>query len=157
MAGPGARKGSQIYVGHQTPDPWYGDGQGDDIVCATGNGGERASHPGAGQGPKGRAVRPLKRYVSWVQTVKGGGPVWVTRREKPAHNGEALRPPDRATEGNPVGRWKVWMKPAGLTSQFLRWTQRVASYQALNYSKKRKYTAEDVQRFLGSKGFLPPP
>ncbi len=36
-------------------------------------------------------------------------------------------------------------------------TQRVASYQALNYSKKRKYTAEDVRRFLGSKGLLPPP
>ena len=28
-----------------------------------------SSHPGAGEGPKGWAVRPLKRYVSWVQTV----------------------------------------------------------------------------------------
>ena len=28
-----------------------------------------SSHPGAGEGPKGRAVRPLKRYVSWVQNV----------------------------------------------------------------------------------------
>ena len=27
------------------------------------------SHPGAGEGPKGRAVRPLKRYMSWVQNV----------------------------------------------------------------------------------------
>ena len=25
-----------------------------------------SSHPGAGEGPKGRAVRPLKRYASWV-------------------------------------------------------------------------------------------
>ena len=25
-----------------------------------------SSHPGAVAGPKGRAVRPLKRYVSWV-------------------------------------------------------------------------------------------
>ncbi len=25
-----------------------------------------SSHPGAGEGPKGWAVRPLKRYVSWV-------------------------------------------------------------------------------------------
>ena len=25
-----------------------------------------SSHPGAGEGPKGRAVRPLKGYVSWV-------------------------------------------------------------------------------------------
>jgi hypothetical protein len=24
------------------------------------------SHPGAGEGPKGRAVRPLKWYMSWV-------------------------------------------------------------------------------------------
>ena len=28
-----------------------------------------SSHPGAGEGPKGRAVRPLKRYMSWVQNV----------------------------------------------------------------------------------------
>ena len=28
-----------------------------------------SSHPGAVVGPKGRAVRPLKRYVSWVQNV----------------------------------------------------------------------------------------
>ena len=28
-----------------------------------------SSHPGAVVGPKGWAVRPLKRYVSWVQNV----------------------------------------------------------------------------------------
>src|ERR671934_1835441 len=28
-----------------------------------------SSHPGAGGGPKGWAVRPLKRYASWVQNV----------------------------------------------------------------------------------------
>lgn len=28
-----------------------------------------SSHPGAGEGPKGWAVRPLKRHASWVQTV----------------------------------------------------------------------------------------
>ena len=28
-----------------------------------------SSHPGAGEGPKGRAVRPLKWYASWVQSV----------------------------------------------------------------------------------------
>jgi hypothetical protein len=28
-----------------------------------------SSHPGAGVGPKGWAVRPLKRYASWVQNV----------------------------------------------------------------------------------------
>ena len=28
-----------------------------------------SSHPGAGEGSKGWAVRPLKRHVSWVQNV----------------------------------------------------------------------------------------
>ena len=28
-----------------------------------------SAHPGAGEGPKGWSVRPLKRYVSWVQNV----------------------------------------------------------------------------------------
>ena len=28
-----------------------------------------SSHPGAGEGPKGLAVRQLKWYASWVQTV----------------------------------------------------------------------------------------
>ena len=28
-----------------------------------------SSHPGAGEGPKGSAVRRLKWYVSWVQNV----------------------------------------------------------------------------------------
>src|SRR5208283_763410 len=28
-----------------------------------------SSHPGAVEGPKGWSVRPLKRYVSWVQYV----------------------------------------------------------------------------------------
>ena len=28
-----------------------------------------SSHPGAGEGPKGWAVRQLKRYASWVQNV----------------------------------------------------------------------------------------
>ena len=28
-----------------------------------------SSYPGAGAGPKGLAVRQLKRYVSWVQNV----------------------------------------------------------------------------------------
>lgn len=28
-----------------------------------------SSHPGAGVGSKGWAVRPLKRYASWVQNV----------------------------------------------------------------------------------------
>ena len=39
-----------------------------------------SSHPGTGAGPKGWAVRPLKRYVSWVQNVArqfGPYPPWA--------------------------------------------------------------------------------
>ena len=39
-----------------------------------------SSHPGAGAGPKGWAVRPLKRYASWVQNVVrqfGPYPLWA--------------------------------------------------------------------------------
>ena len=39
-----------------------------------------SSHPGAGEGPKGWAVRPLKRYASWVQNVVrqfGPYPLWA--------------------------------------------------------------------------------
>ncbi len=39
-----------------------------------------SAHPGAGQGPKGRVVPPLKRYASWVQNVVrqfGPYPPWV--------------------------------------------------------------------------------
>src|SRR3712207_8283604 len=39
-----------------------------------------SSHPGAGAGPKGWAVRPLKRHASWVQNVVrqfGPYPLWA--------------------------------------------------------------------------------
>src|SRR5699024_12560610 len=39
-----------------------------------------SSHPGAVVGPKGWAVRPLKRYASWVQNVVrrfGAYPSWA--------------------------------------------------------------------------------
>jgi uncharacterized protein YjiS (DUF1127 family) len=41
--------------------------------------------------------------------------------------------------------------------EFLEWARKVESYQALNYSKKCRYRAEDVRRFLSSKGWLLPP
>ncbi|MEN9649058.1 MAG: hypothetical protein RL094_25 [Candidatus Parcubacteria bacterium] len=31
-----------------------------------------STYPGAGEGPKGLAVRQLKSYASWVQTVQKG-------------------------------------------------------------------------------------
>ncbi len=39
-----------------------------------------SSYPGAGVGPKGWAVRPLKRHASWVQNVVrqfGLYPLWA--------------------------------------------------------------------------------
>ena len=39
-----------------------------------------SSHPGAGEGPKGPAVRRLKRHASWVQNVVrqfGPYPPWA--------------------------------------------------------------------------------
>ena len=39
-----------------------------------------SAYPGAGEGPKGLAVRQLKRYASWVQNVVrqfGPYPPWV--------------------------------------------------------------------------------
>ena len=39
-----------------------------------------STHPGAGEGPKGLAVRQLKRYASWVQNVVrqfGPYPPWA--------------------------------------------------------------------------------
>jgi hypothetical protein len=44
-----------------------------DIVHAISNNGMTcdvgSTYPGAGEGPKGLAVRQLKSYASWVQTV----------------------------------------------------------------------------------------
>ena len=64
---------SKINEHRNTPTPRLLVRQGGDIVCAAGNGGLTcdvgSSHPGAGVGPKGWAVRPLKRYASWVQNV----------------------------------------------------------------------------------------
>ena len=58
--------------------------QGEVIVCAVGNDGYTrdvgSSHPGAEAGPKGWAVRPLKRHASWVQNVVrqfGPYPPWA--------------------------------------------------------------------------------
>ena len=62
----------------------YNPEQDEDIVYPTRNCGIMydvgSSHPGAGEGPKGLAVRQLKRYASWVQTVVrqvGPYPSWA--------------------------------------------------------------------------------
>ena len=69
-----------------------------------------SSHPGAGVGPKGWAVRPLKRHASWVQNVVrqfGLYPQWAqeTCEELP------LVREDRG--GRAAG---VWVVPPGAKS-----------------------------------------
>jgi hypothetical protein len=39
-----------------------------------------SSYPGGGEAPKGMAVRHLKRYVSWVQTVQQLNASWEIER-----------------------------------------------------------------------------
>ena len=55
----------------KTPPPH--DREDDDIVHTTSNSGQiydvGSTYPGGGEAPKGLAVRQLKSYVSWVQTV----------------------------------------------------------------------------------------
>ena len=42
-----------------------------------------STYPGAGEGPKGLAVRQLKRYASWVQTVQNLNNVWILNSLNP--------------------------------------------------------------------------
>ena len=62
-----------------------------------------SSHPGAGVGPKGWAVRPLKRYVSWVQNVVRQFGLYPTRTEEDCGVSLLVRE-DRSerTAGEPV-------------------------------------------------------
>jgi len=60
--------------------------QGEDIVYTIRNDGDMcdvgSSHPGAVVGPKGLAVRQLKRYAIWVQNVVrqfGPYPLWASQ------------------------------------------------------------------------------
>ena len=70
-----------------------------------------SSHPGAVAGPKGWAVRPLKRYASWVQNVVrqfGRYPLRALRLEKVLSLVREDR--DGRTSGVPVvppGAWLV--------------------------------------------------
>ena len=56
-----------------TPNPDFGRGKEEDIVHTISNNGKiydvGSTYPGGEEAPKGLAVRQLKSYVSWVQTV----------------------------------------------------------------------------------------
>src|SRR5712692_1047081 len=63
-----------------------------------------SSHPGAGVGPKGWAVRPLKRHASWVQNVArqfGLYPSWA--QEARGKSSSVREDRDGWTAGEPVG------------------------------------------------------
>src|SRR3954467_457055 len=62
-----------------------------------------SSHPGAGVGPKGWAVRPLKRYASWVQNVvRQFGPYLPCALENCEESSLVREDRDERTSGVPV-------------------------------------------------------
>ena len=63
-----------------------------------------SSHPGAGVGPKGWAVRPLKRHASWVQNVARQFGLYPSRAQDRCGGSLPVRE-DRSgwTAGVPVG------------------------------------------------------
>ena len=62
-----------------------------------------SSHPGAGEGPKGWAVRPLKRHASWVQNVvRQFGPYLLRAQETCAELLLVREDRSRRTAGAPV-------------------------------------------------------
>ncbi len=100
--------------------------------------------------PVGRLRR--RKDGIWEYNIEGIEPVaWFLRQVQPYV--VAKRP--QVEEALQLLEEMLTTKPT--PQQFFQWAQRVESYQALNYSKKRKYTAADVERFLSSKGLLPPP
>ena len=63
-----------------------------------------SSHPGAEVGPKGWAVRPLKRYASWVQNVVRQFGPYPARAEDIREELSLVREDrDGLTSGVPVG------------------------------------------------------
>ena len=70
-----------------------------------------SSHPGAGVGPKGWAVRPLKRHASWVQNVVRQFGLYPPRAWKLDERLSLVREDrDGRTSGVPVvlpGAWLV--------------------------------------------------
>ena len=51
---------------------------------------------------------------------------------------------------------EITTRPKPSPEEFLNWCGQVESFQALNYTKKRKHDQSNVQAFLESKGYLDP-
>src|SRR5690554_3906369 len=89
-----------------------------------------SSHPGAGVGPKGWAVRPLKRHASWVQNVvrqfglyplralsgltgaglSTRGPAWTARWWRSCGATRRLRSYGRKQEPLKASKWEMHPK-----------------------------------------------
>ena len=68
-----------------------------------------SSHPGAAAGPKGWAVRPLKRYASWVQNVvRQFGPYPARAKEICEELSPVREDRDGRTTGASVGTPVPW-------------------------------------------------
>src|SRR5438552_10717457 len=96
-----------------------------------------SSHPGAGVGPKGWAVRPLKRHASWVQNVvrqfglyplqafsalRGAalstrGPAWTARWWSSCGTTRRLRSYGRRQEPLKASKWEMRRKMRTLIPQ----------------------------------------
>src|SRR6478672_8644042 len=96
-----------------------------------------SSHPGAGVGPKGWAVRPLKRHASWVQNVvrqfglyplrafsalRGAalstrGPAWTDRWWSSCGTPCRLRSYVRQQEPLKASKWEMRRKMNALTAK----------------------------------------
>src|SRR5438309_7069773 len=96
-----------------------------------------SSHPGAGVGPKGWAVRPLKRHASWVQNVVRQFGLYPSRALEGCGELLSVRE-DRSgwTAGAPVGR------PHPSPGSY------VQTGEALNASKREAPPKMSVPTFL---------
>ena len=74
-----------------------------------------SSHPGAGEGPKGWAVRPLKWHASWVQNVVRQFGLYLLWAQDIC-GGLTLVREDRV--GRTSGQWVV--SPGALPSSYVR-------------------------------------
>ncbi len=97
-------------------------------------------------------VRQRKDGI-WEYNIEGWQPVWHILRQVQPYVVAKRRQVEQAM----ALLEEMMATPQASPRQFLQWAQRVEAYQALNYSKNRKYTAKDVLRILRSKGLLSPP
>ena len=78
-----------------------------------------SSHPGAGEGPKGLAVRQLKRYASWVQNVvRQFGLLSVVGVEYWEIQSLVREDRDWRTSGVPVVAMHRWVAKFGLDKRW---------------------------------------